>query len=220
MAGRLRVKICGINSMAAVDAAAEAGADWIGFVFFPHSPRAVAPEQAATLSAGAPASDNPGAPQRVGLFVEPTDAEIAATLDALKLDALQLYANAQRAASVRARFGVPVWRAVGVAQRADLPADLGGVDALVIEPQPAADAVRPGGNARRLDWSLLRGWSAPGAWLLAGGLSPQNVGVAIAATGAAAVDVSSGVERAPGVKDPQLIRAFIAAARSASAMFP
>lgn len=216
MAGRVRIKICGITSAAAVDAAAEAGADWIGFVFFPPSPRCVTPAQAASLSARAPASDRPGAPHRVGLFVDPAEAVIAAALDAVRLDALQLYVDAQRAAAIRARFGLPVWRAVGIAGRADLPGELAGVDALVVEPKASADATRPGGNAQRLDWSLLRDWRAPGAWLLAGGLAPENVGAAIAATGAAAVDVSSGVESTPGRKDPELIRAFITAARNAS----
>lgn len=215
MAGRLRVKICGINSVAAVDAAAEAGADWIGFVFFPHSPRAVTPEQAASLSARAPDSDHRGAPLRVGLFVDPTDAAITAALDALKLDALQLYADTQRAAAVRARFGVPVWRAVGVALAADLPVALQGSDALLLDAKAPSAAPRPGGNAQAFDWSMLTGWTAPGPWILAGGLTPANVAAAIRASGAPAVDVSSGVERAPGVKDAQLIRAFITAARAA-----
>src|SRR5216683_2377711 len=108
MPSRASVKICGVNSPPALDAVTEAGADWIGFVFFPPSPRAVTPEHAASLSARAPTSDHAGAPQRVGLFVEPTDAEIAAALDALKLDALQLYAGARRVAAIRARFGLPV----------------------------------------------------------------------------------------------------------------
>jgi phosphoribosylanthranilate isomerase len=209
----VRVKICGINSAAAVDAAVAAGADWIGFVFFPRSPRAIMPAEAARLSARAPASAEPGAPQRVGLFVEPTDAEIGAVLEAAPLDVLQVYTDAPRAAAIRLRFGLPVWRAVGIGVRTDLPDELAGADALVIEAKAAADATRPGGNAQRLDWSLLRGWRAPGQWLLAGGLSPENVAAAIAASGAAAVDVSSGVEHAPGRKDPALIWGFIAAAR-------
>ena len=197
-----------------MDAAAEAGADWIGFVFFPPSPRYVTPAQAASLSARAPASDPRGAPQRVGLFVDPTDAEIDAALAALTLDALQLYVDAQRAAAVRARFGVPVWRAVGVALAGDLPVALQGSDALLLDAKAPAATSRPGGNAQAFDWSLLAGWTAPGPWILAGGLTPANVAAAVRASGAAAVDVSSGVERAPGVKDPDLIRAFIAAARA------
>lgn len=198
-----------------MDAATEAGADWIGFVFFPPSPRYVTPAQAASLSARAPASDQPGAPQRVGLFVDPTEAAIAAALDALKLDVLQLYTDAQRAAAMRSRFGVPVWRAVGVAGADDLPVALQGSDALLLDAKAPPAALRPGGNAQAFDWSMLAGWKAPGAWILAGGLTPANVTAAVHASGAPAIDVSSGVERSPGVKDPDLIRAFIAAARAA-----
>ena len=110
---------------------------------------------------------------------------------------------------------MPVWRAVGIAARADLPATAEGIDGLVIEPKPPPGATRPGGNAVALDWSLTAGWRAPAPWLLAGGLTVANVGAAIRASGAAAVDVSSGVERARGVKDAGLIAAFVAAARAA-----
>jgi phosphoribosylanthranilate isomerase len=205
----IRVKICGVNSPDAVDAAVAAGADWIGFVFFPRSPRAIGPAQAAALLAR-----YAGGPQRVGLFVDPTDAAIAEVLAAVPLDALQLYVDATRAANIRAQFGVKAWRAVGVTTIADLPTDAGGLDGFVIEPKPPLGATRPGGNAVALDWSLTAGWRAPAPWLLAGGLTAGNVGAAIRASGATAVDVSSGVERAPGVKDPALIRAFVAAARA------
>ena len=204
----VRVKICGINSAAALDAAVAAGADWTGFVFFPPSPRAVTPAQAATLAAR-----HPDGPLRVGLFVDPAEAEVAAALAALRLDILQLYTAPERVAALRARFGVPVWRAVGVAVAADLPAEAGGADALLIEAKPPPGATRPGGNAARIDWALLRGWAAPAPWILAGGLTPDNVAAAIRASGAPAVDVSSGVETAPGVKDPALIHAFVRAAR-------
>ncbi len=207
---RGRVKVCGINSEAAFDEAVAAGADWIGFVFFPPSPRFVTPARAGALSAR-----QPGGPPRVGLFVDPSEAEIAAALAALSLDILQLYAPPERAAALGRRFGRPVWRAVGVATRADLPAAADGADALLIEAKAPPEATRPGGNAMRFDWSLLAGWVAPAPWVLAGGLEPENVGAAIAASGARAVDVSSGVESAPGVKDPARIRAFIAAARAA-----
>jgi len=210
-----RVKICGVNSAGAFDAAVAAGADFVGFVFFPPSPRAVTPEQAKNLSARAPASGQPGGPRRVGLFVDPTEAAIAAALAAVKLDALQIYADGARAAALRLRFGVPVWRAVGVASAADLPARLEGVDGLLLDAKPAADALRPGGNAQAWNWPMLAGWAAPGPWILAGGLTPENVAAAVRASGAAAVDVSSGVERAPGEKDSELIRAFVAAARAA-----
>jgi phosphoribosylanthranilate isomerase len=140
--------------------------------------------------------------------------DIARALDAVPLDALQLYDVADPAA-IRDRFGVAVWRALGVATADDLPRTDGGADALLIESQPPPGATRPGGNARPLDWTMFAGWRAPCPWLLAGGLTPATVGDAIAASGAKAVDVSSGVETAPGRKDPALIAAFIAAAREA-----
>jgi phosphoribosylanthranilate isomerase len=203
------VKICGINSAAAFDAAVEAGADFIGLNFFPRSPRYVAPSEAAALS-----TRHPGGPARVGLFVSPTNDEIAAVLDKMPIDALQLYTTAEHAVAIREKFGVPIWQPIGVATAADLPRRAL-VDRLLIEAKAPADATRPGGNAIAFDWSLLNGWSAPAPWLLAGGLTPANVVDAIRATAAPGVDVSSGVERAPGIKDPALIRAFIAAARAA-----
>jgi phosphoribosylanthranilate isomerase len=206
----IRVKICGINDPGAFDAAVEAGADWLGFVFFPRSPRYVTPERAADLSARAT-----GGPARVGLFVDPTDAAIETALGLVRLDALQLYVDGARAREVRSRFAVPVWHAVGIASPADLPTDAEGIDRLVLEATPPQTASRPGGNATRFDWSLLHDWRAPAPWILAGGLGPDNVLAAVRATGAAAVDVSSGVESAPGVKDPGLIRSFVATARRA-----
>ena len=203
-----RVKICGVNSAEAFDAAADAGADWIGFVFFAGSPRHVTPAQAAALSAR---RDN--GPARVGLFVDPEDGQIAAALAATRLDALQLYASPARVAEISARFGLPLWRAIGVGGRADLPAQAYPVQALLIEPRPPAGASRPGGNGLAMDWSMLSGWKPDYAWLLAGGLTPNNVATAIAETGATAVDVSSGVESAPGVKSTDLIKAFIQAAK-------
>lgn len=204
----MKVKICGINDAASFDTVIDAGADWVGFVFFPPSPRYITPEAAAALSARAP-----GGPPRVGLFVNPTAEQIAATLDVIRLDILQLYGADTGA--MRARFGLPIWRAVGVDTAADLPADSRGADRLLIEAKPPPDATRPGGNAVSFDWTLLRGWKSPVPWVLAGGLTPANVAAAIRETGARAVDVSSGVEKAKGVKDPALIRAFIANARAA-----
>ncbi|MBO0712411.1 MAG: phosphoribosylanthranilate isomerase [Acetobacteraceae bacterium] len=201
------IKICGINSTDAFDAAVSCGADWIGFVFYARSPRAVTPEEAARLSAR-----RAGGPGRVGLFVEPDPAMIAAVLATVTLDALQLYGEPRRLAGLGERFGLPVWRAVGVANARDLPRQAD-AERLVVEAKPPPDATRPGGNAQRLDWSLLSGWAAPVPWMLAGGLSPANVARALAATNAGAVDVSSGVEIAPGVKSPHLIRAFVEAAR-------
>ena len=204
-----RVKICGITTEAGMDAAVAAGADWVGLNFFPASPRHVTPQRAAELAA------RPGLPTLVGLFVKPQDAEIAAVLAAVKLDVLQVYVDAPRAAEIRARFGLPVWRAVGVSAATDLPRDPGGVDGFVIEAKAPPGATRPGGNAVTFDWSILAGWHAPAPWLLAGGLGPDNVAEAIRATGATAVDVASGVEREKGIKDPALVAAFARAARSA-----
>lgn len=205
-----RVKICGVNDAAAFDTVIATAADYVGFVFFPPSPRFVTPTQAAALSA-----HHPGGPKRVALLVKPDDALVADVVATLRPDILQLYAPAARVAELRARFGLPVWRAVGVSHAADLPVSAEGADALLIEAKPPADATRPGGNATVFDWSLLTGWKPGYDWLLAGGLTPDNVAAAIAATGAPGVDVSSGVESAPGVKDPAMIRAFVAAARAA-----
>ncbi|MGA8194645.1 MAG: phosphoribosylanthranilate isomerase [Acetobacteraceae bacterium] len=210
MPEHVRIKICGINAAVAFDAAIDAGADWIGFNFFPPSPRYITGTQAAVLSAR-----SPGGSLRVGLFVDPTPEDIAATLDVVRLDILQLY-GAPNLPGLYARFGLPIWHAVGIATANDLPSTPGGADTLVIEARPPPDATRPGGNAARFDWSLLGGWTAPAPWILAGGLTVANVADAIRTTGAKAVDVSSGVERTRGEKDPALIRAFIANARSAS----
>jgi phosphoribosylanthranilate isomerase len=205
-----RVKICGITDAAALEAALEGGADWIGFNFFPPSPRYVTPARAKKL-----AVLHKDAPARVGLFVNPTEAMVAEVLDEVPLDILQLYGAANALPALRARFGLPVWRPVGMATREDLPLGLEGADALLLEAKPPQDATRPGGNAIRFDWTLTRNWHAPGPWLLAGGLDPGNVAEAVRLSGAEAVDVSSGVESVKGVKDPGLIRAFIRNARAA-----
>jgi len=205
----VRVKICGICDPEAFDTAIEAGADWVGFVFFPPSPRYVTPARAAELSAR-----SPGGPPRVGLFVNPLPGAIARVLDTVKLDALQLYGSLDLAA-LRRSVGVPVWHAIGVECPADLPRSSGGADRLVVEAKPPPGATRPGGNAVSFDWTILHGWTAPAPWTLAGGLTVDNVAAAIRTTGAVAVDVSSGVERARGIKDPALIRAFVAHVRAA-----
>ncbi len=205
------VKICGINSPDALDAAADAGADYIGFVFFPPSPRAVTPAQAAALSA-----HRPGGPARVGLFVDPTDDEVAGVLASLPLDVLQVHGVPGRAAELRTRFGVPVWAVAGVDSMDDLPTAAAGVDGLLLDAKAPPGAVLPGGNARTFDWSMLRGWTAPAPWLLAGGLTPDNVAEAVQVSGAPAVDVSSGVERSRGVKDAALIQTFVRNARAKS----
>ena len=217
----IAVKICGVVEPAAFDAAIAHGADWVGFVFFARSPRAVSPAQAAALSAR-----HPGGAGRIGLFVHPTDDEIASCLDQVALDGLQIYDGVSRpgsgpgsgpgsrAEAIRARFGLPVWLACGVASATDLPL-ASSCDRLVIESRAPSATGRPGGNGIAFDWRLLQGWNAPVPWLLAGGLDPGNVAAAIRQSGAAAVDVSSGVECSPGVKDPARIAAFIEAARAA-----
>jgi phosphoribosylanthranilate isomerase len=207
----VRVKICGLNSEPAFDAAVAAGADWVGFVFFPPSPRFVTPARAAALSARAP-----GGPPRVGLFVAPTEAAVAEVLETVRLDVLQVYGAADLAA-LRARFGRVVWRGVGLSAASDLPRGMDSADALLLDAKPPKDATRPGGNALPFDWAIMRDWTAPGPWLLAGGLTVANVADAIRITGAPAVDVSSGVESAPGVKDPELIRAFVERVRGVDA---
>ncbi len=212
----VKAKICGLGSAEAVDAAVEAGADLVGFVFYPPSPRAVSAATAATLVARVPQRV-----ARVGLFVDPEDAAIAAVLAEAPLTMLQLHGHEtpERVAAVRARFGLPVIKAVAIEGEADLAAAVRAAavaDWLLFDARPpkTADAL-PGGNARAFDWRLLAGRRFACPWLLAGGLTPENVAEALRITGAGAVDVSSGVERARGVKDPALIRAFLAAVRSA-----
>lgn len=208
------VKICGVNSAAALDAAVAGGADMIGLVFYPPSPRSVSPIGAAELSGRHP---GPG-PERVGLFVDPTDDEVAAVLAALPLDLIQLHGaeDPARCAAIRARFGLPVMKAVGIAAPEDLAAldrFAPVVDRFLLDAKPPVGAELPGGNAAAFDWRLTAGRAIPRPWLLAGGLTPENVAEAVRQSGAPGVDVSSGVERARGVKDPERIAAFLAAAK-------
>jgi len=207
-----QVKICGLSQPEHVDAAIRAGAGFLGFVFFPKSPRNVSAETAAALAADVP----PGI-ARVGLFVNPDDALLDRVLGLVPLDILQLHGaeTPERVSQIRARTGLPVMKAVGVSTPADLDAlwDYGLVaDMLLVDAKPPPDAVLPGGNGLAFDWRLLVGrkWLKP--WVLAGGLNPDNVAEAVHLTGARIVDVSSGVESAPGHKDAALIRRFIAAA--------
>lgn len=211
----MQVKICGIKDAEATDAACQAGATMLGFVFYPPSPRAIGPEWAGALVARLPADVTP-----VGLFVDADDDAIASVLELAPLRLLQLHGqeSPERCAAVRARFGLPVMRAQGIATEADvaaLEAYAPAVDYLLLDAKPPTSGALPGGNAASFDWSLLAGRAIPRPWLLAGGLTPANVAEAIRATGAPGVDVSSGVERARGVKDTALIKAFIGAALSA-----
>jgi phosphoribosylanthranilate isomerase len=208
------VKICGIKDLAALDAARQAGADMVGFVFFPPSPRAVTAIQAGEL-----ARSYGLGPKRVGLFVAPDDAMLAATLAEVPLDILQLqgHETPARAGDIRARFGKPVMKALGIASKEDLarlPDYADQVDYFLLDARPPPGSALPGGNALAFDWALMKGEKPPRPWLLAGGLTPANVVQAITTSGAPGVDVSSGVERARGVKDPAAIAAFIAAAKS------
>lgn len=208
-----QVKICGLTRPEHVSAAVEAGAAFVGFVFFPKSPRHLDIATAAALAAEVP----PGI-ARVGLLVEPDDTLLDAVLAQVPLDLLQLHGaeTPARVTEIRARTGLPVMKAVGVADATDLDAlwDYGLVaDMLLVDAKPPKDAALPGGNGLSFDWRLLVGrkWLVP--WMLAGGLTPDNVAEAVRLTGARIVDVSSGVESAPGQKDTTLIGAFVAAAR-------
>lgn len=208
------IKICGIASPAALDAVIAARADHAGLVFFPPSPRNVTLADAAAL--GARAAGRIG---RVGLFVDADDALLADAVSAASLDAIQLHGKEtpQRAAELRSRFGIPVWKALSIASADDVvraAAYVGAVD-LVLFDAKTPKGTLPGGMGLSFDWSLLSAWNAPCAWGLAGGLSADNVAEAVRLTGAPLVDASSGVESAPGVKDAGKIAAFCAAVRRA-----
>jgi len=208
-----RVKICGLRDAAGLDAAVAAGASYVGLVFFEKSPRHVTLAQAADLAASVPAGI-----AKVALVVNADDAALDALLAQVPVDILQLHGSEspQRVTAVKARYGLPVMKAVGVAGPDDLAAlDTYAqvADQLLVDAKPPKDADLPGGNGLAFDWRLIAGrrWSVP--WMLAGGLTPLNVAQAVGLTGARQVDVSSGVESAPGVKDADLIAAFCAAVR-------
>ena len=212
--GGVAAKICGLTSQAAVHAAVEGGAQYLGFVFYPASPRALSPAEAGRLCAAIP-----GAIARVGLFVDAGDEDIKAVLAAAPLDILQFHGgeSPQRVRAARARFGCKVIKAIAVAGAADLAAASAyekAADFLLFDAKPPRrpDAL-PGGNGMAFDWALLKGrnWRLP--WLLSGGLNAALLREAVRLSGARAVDVSSGVESRPGVKDPAKIREFLAAAR-------
>ena len=209
----LGIKICGLSTPEAVDAAIGAGASHVGFVFFAPSPRDVAPERAAAL-----ASRVPSHVARVGVFVDPDDALLDRTTSAL--DMLQLHGSESpaRVAEVRRRYGKPVWRGIGVATRDDIDAAIaafGGVaDRLLFDAKAPRGAALPGGNGLRFDWRLLDRVGRA-CWGLSGGLDAGSVAEAVRAAQPPLVDVSSGVEDEPGVKSVTKIKAFIAAARAA-----
>ncbi|MEE8660496.1 N-(5'-phosphoribosyl)anthranilate isomerase [Acetobacteraceae bacterium EV16G] len=204
------IKICGLKDHENVAAALESGADWIGFVFYARSPRFVTPQEVGALLTR---FGDSAVRRAVGLFVKPSDDEIAGALAAAPLSILQIYDSPERAAEIRQRFGLPVWVSIAVTTPSDLP-DAPLCDGLVIEPAARTEDGRPGGNGRIMDWAPLKSWKAPQNWLLAGGLTPENVAEAITTSGAPAIDVSSGVETRPGVKSAELITRFVKAART------
>jgi phosphoribosylanthranilate isomerase len=211
------VKICGLSTPATLEAALMAGATMVGFVFFPKSPRHIDYEQARAL--GEQAHDRA---RIVALSVDADDDALSRIVESLSPDILQLHGreSPSRVIEIRQRFGRPTIKAVGVASPQDFAAAApyeGVADFLLIDAKPPTNAVLPGGNGRAFEWALAREFRPRTPWLLSGGLDPVNVAEAIAATGARGVDVSSGVESAPGVKDEARIRAFIAAARGACA---
>lgn len=209
------IKICGINTTAALDAALEARADYIGFVFFAKSPRNVSLAEAAALG-----THTAGRARIVGLFVDADAAFIAEAASAARLDVIQMHGQEtpETVARIRAALGVPVWKALSVASREDVlraQAYAGAADLALFDAKAPKGADLPGGLGLVFDWSLLSAHRGPLPWGLAGGLSPDNVADAVRSTGAALVDVSSGVESAPGVKDAGRIRTFCFNARGA-----
>lgn len=210
------LKLCGLTDAEAVETAVEAGADLLGFVFYPKSPRCVDPAEVAEWL-----EDLPEDVRIVGLFVDPSDDDINTVMQHVRLDYLQLHGSEtpERVEALRLDFAVEVIKALGVRDAADLEAAkpfLGVADMLLFDAKPPAGSDRPGGNAVSFDWSLMDAWTdTTTPWLLAGGLTPETVADALRQTKAPGVDVSSGVERAPGEKDPAKIRAFIAAALEA-----
>jgi phosphoribosylanthranilate isomerase len=211
------VKICGLSTALTLDAALDAGADMVGFVFFPKSPRHI--DWATVRALGRQAR---GRATIVALSVDADDDTLTRIVDALSPDLMQLHGSETpaRVKEIGELCARPTMKAIGVATHGDLAAAHayeGVADHLLIDAKPPKGAVLPGGNGRPFDWSLTREFRPSIPWLLSGGLDPDTVGAAVALSGARGVDVSSGVESAPGVKDPARIRAFVAAARRAFA---
>ena len=208
------VKICGLSSPDHVDIAVKAGVEMVGFVFFRASPRNVTCDAGAALAKHAR-----GRAEIVALSVDAEDDELAAIVAALRPDMLQLHGQEtpQRVAAISKQFGVPSMKAIGVAEASDLArvADYQAVcDRVLLDAKPPKDASRPGGLGTAFDWTILRDFNPGLTWMLSGGLNADNVSAALTATRAPGVDVSSGVESAPGQKDAGLIEAFVAAVRA------
>lgn len=212
-AGRVTAKICGLSTPETLDAAIAGGASHVGFVFYPPSPRNVSRERAAQLAARVP--DHVG---RVGVFVNPDDALVEQVVAAGGLDILQLHeTTSARAAAIRERARLPVWCAVAVRTQSDMAAAAGyaGVaERIVYDAKTPPGAALPGGMGVRFDWRLLTGVRHASPWVLSGGLDPFNVADAVRTTGATLVDVSSGVESSPGIKDVTRIGAFLEAVKA------
>ena len=213
MSGDIQVKICGLTDLAGIEASVNAGARYLGFNFFPKSPRYVTPAQAAELATAVP----PGV-CKVALTVDADNALLDDITGHAPFDMLQLHGHEtpERVAAVKARYGLPVMKVVGVANVEDLAnveAHSTVADQILVDAKPPKGAVLPGGNGIAFDWRLIAGrrWLVP--WMLAGGLTPENVSEAIAQTGARQVDVSSGVESAPGCKDADMIADFLASTK-------
>ncbi|PZQ84740.1 MAG: phosphoribosylanthranilate isomerase [Ancylobacter novellus] len=211
----LEIKICGLSTAETLEAALGAGADMVGMVFFPASPRHVDLATARALAAKVH-----GRAKIVALTVDADDAALADIIAAIRPGLLQLHGkeSPERVAAIRARFGLPVMKAIGIATSADLaavPAYAAVADALLLDAKPPKGAALPGGNGVAFDWDILAGLEATRPLMLSGGLDPSNVGEAVRRIQPAGVDVSSGVESAPGLKDPARIAAFVRAAREA-----
>jgi phosphoribosylanthranilate isomerase len=212
----LLVKICGLSTPETLDVALDAGADLVGFVFFPPSPRNL--DMATARALGRRVAGRAG---KVALAVDPDDTLLAAIVEALEPDMLQLHGREppERVTAVKSRFGLPVMKALPVADAADLaavPVYAAVADRLLFDARAPREANRPGGLGQPFDWRLLANLDPGVQFMLSGGLDPDNVATALAVTRAPGVDVSSGVERAPGIKEADKIRAFVRAAREAA----
>ena len=214
MTNPVSVKICGLATVDDVRACADAGANYMGLVFFEKSPRNITIPAARELALAAPLGL-----AKVALVVNPSDAELDAITAAVPLDMVQLHGREtpERVAEVKARYGLPVMKAVGIADEDDLPkleSYFGVADQILVDAKPPKGGELPGGNGLSFDWRLIAGRRWPCPWMLAGGLTPENVAEAVKMTGAKQVDVSSGVEDAPGQKNAELIQKFVQSSRA------
>ena len=216
MSNPVRVKICGVTSQQLMRDAGNAGAQYAGLVFFEKSPRNLSLDKARSIALEAPTGL-----AKVALVVNPSDRFLDSLTTTVPLDMIQLHGSEtpQRVSEIKQKTGLPVMKAIGVAEQDDLKKlDVYATvaDQLLVDAKPAKDAILPGGNGSAFDWSLLQGRRWTGPWMLAGGLNTENVAQAIAITGAQQIDVSSGVEICPGKKDKRKINAFVRAAQTRS----